>query len=407
MDGSASAIMIQSSAIPDRFRSLDAWRGVCALLVVLFHAPTLHVFKDAAGFANLQLCVDFFFVLSGFVISHAYRGRLRQGADGLKFMLARLRRLWPLHVVALAAFVILELMKLGYGYANPHFGLDAAPFSEGRTAGEIMTNLLFLQAFGLHSGLTWNGPSWSIAVEFWTSAIFALAVLLAPRGRNWVFLALAASSAVVLAIVSPETLFVSHSWSLFRCLLGFFTGCLVYDMRLRFPAPKLPLGTAEIVCAIAAGAFLLLTPQGPAHLAAPLVFAPLIYVFSFERGFLSKALKTPIPQALGRWSFSIYMTHMFIFQLIRTFGALAEHKFGVNAVVFHNGDKLVMVGTGWEAFFATLAIIALVVVPTGAFCCNFIEGPLSRLGAPFRKSEPSRVASSRRQLAQEPRAASA
>ena len=398
--------MIQSSALPSRFRSLDAWRGVCALLVVLFHAPTLHVFKDAAGFANLQLCVDFFFVLSGFVISHAYRGRLKQGSDGLKFMLARLQRLWPLHVVVLAACVILELMKLGYGYANPNFGLDAAPFSEGRTATEIVTNLLFLQAFGLHSALTWNGPSWSIAVEFWTSAIFALAVLFAPRGRNWVFLALVVSSAVVLAIVSPTTLFVSHSWSLFRCLVGFFTGCLVYDLRLRFPAPALPFGAAEIICAVAAAAFVVLTPQGPAHLAAPLVFAPLIYVFSFERGLLSNVLKTNIPQALGRWSFSIYMTHMLIFQLMRTFGALAEHKFGVNAVVFHNGDKLVMIGTGWTALFATLAIIALVVVPTGAFCRHFIEGPLARLGA-SRKNEQSRLAARIRRFTQEPRAARA
>jgi len=258
-------------------------------------------------------------------------------------------------------------------------GLDAAPFSAGHTPYEIVTNLLFLQAFNLHPGLSWNGPAWSIAVEFWTSVVFALVLLLLPRARVWAFLGLAIVSAAILAVTSPKTLFVSSDWGFFRCLLGFCVGCLVYDLRLRLPAPRLPFGLAETISVGLAAAFVLLTPQGPIHLAAPLVFAALIHVFSFEAGPVSKLLVTSVPQALGRWSLSIYMTHTLIFQLMRTAGSFADKKLGMHATVFHNGDKILAFGTGLAAILVTLAIIALVVIPVGAFFCRFVEKPLSRL----------------------------
>ncbi len=61
----------QTSLVAVRFEALDALRGVCALLVVLFHIPIYHALKDVGAFANLQFCVDMFFALSGFVLCHA------------------------------------------------------------------------------------------------------------------------------------------------------------------------------------------------------------------------------------------------------------------------------------------------------------------------------------------------
>jgi len=67
------------SSVAVRFEALDALRGVCALLVVLFHIPIYHALKDVGAFANLQFCVDMFFALSGFVLCHAYGQRLNDG----------------------------------------------------------------------------------------------------------------------------------------------------------------------------------------------------------------------------------------------------------------------------------------------------------------------------------------
>jgi len=71
----------QASPISVRFEALDALRGVCALLVVLFHIPIYHALKDVGAFANLQFCVDMFFALSGFVLCHAYGQRLKKSLN--------------------------------------------------------------------------------------------------------------------------------------------------------------------------------------------------------------------------------------------------------------------------------------------------------------------------------------
>lgn len=362
--------------LPTRFRALDAWRGICAALVVLFHVPVLHIAKDWPAFANLQLGVDFFFVLSGFVISHAYQERLSSADQARGFLVARFRRLWPLHVAVLAAFVALEFAKLAYATINPAFGVEAAPFSSGRSPLEILTNLAFLQSFGLHPGLSWNGPAWSIAVEFWTSVVFLGVVLWWPGARRETFLALALGSALVLAIVSPATLFVSSDWGFVRCLFGFAIGCLVYDLRLRYALPARLLGWFEAAIALAAFAYMALVPMGLLHLTAPLLFGLLVFIFSFEGGPISAALTTRIPQALGRWSFAIYMTHAFLFQILRTGGTFLDSKFGLGRMVMHNGDKLVTIGSPWQAI-ALVVLIPAVVIAVGAFFHRFVEVPFS------------------------------
>src|ERR1700716_4358916 len=107
----------QRGSAPLRFEALDALRGVCALLVVLFHIPIYHALKDVTAFANLQFCVDMFFALSGFVLCHAYGHRLNHGAEGIRFTVMRIARLWPLHMVMLALFVSLEVAKLVFSRA--------------------------------------------------------------------------------------------------------------------------------------------------------------------------------------------------------------------------------------------------------------------------------------------------
>lgn len=384
--------MEQIAGMPQRFRALDAWRGLCAILVVLFHVPILHAAKDMPALANLQLCVDFFFVLSGFVISHAYQRRLGGEAAVGAFLAARFLRLWPLHVVVLSGFVLLETAKFAYGFVNPAFGMDAAPFSTGKLPSEILTNLLFLQSFGLNAGLSWNVPAWSIAVEFWVSLVFAAVIVWAPAERAKAFLLIGLVAANVLMLVSPGTLFVSHDWGFARCLLGFSAGCIVYDIRQRFPAPRLPFALIEPLAVGVAAAFILLTRQGPGHLAAPLVFGLVVYVFSFERGALSRGLRAGPLQALGRWSFSIYMTHALLFQVMRTAGSFVAQKFGWAAVAFHGGDKILTFGTGASSVAAVALAIAGSVL-LGALACRFVETPLARLPLPLlRGPAPARLA---------------
>ena len=171
------------SAIAARFEALDALRGVCALLVVLFHVPVYHALKDIGSFANLQLCVDMFFALSGFVLCHAYGQRLNDRAESIRFVAMRFARLWPLHIVMLTLFVGLETGKFIFSRADTAFALDSQAFGPGRSLWEITTNILFLQSFNLHYGLHGMAPPGVRLVEFYVSILFATVVLLFPRQR--------------------------------------------------------------------------------------------------------------------------------------------------------------------------------------------------------------------------------
>src|SRR5258706_11891723 len=130
-----------------RFRALDSWRGVCALLVAAHHLEVRGFFYWQPLVRNAWLFVDFFFVLSGFVIAHAYGEKLSNGADIKAFVMRRFGRLWPLHVAVLLALVVIELSRLAIVPLPPIAG-DYVAFSEGRSPYAIVTNFFLVQSFG-------------------------------------------------------------------------------------------------------------------------------------------------------------------------------------------------------------------------------------------------------------------
>jgi peptidoglycan/LPS O-acetylase OafA/YrhL len=114
-----------------RFVVLDSWRGLCALLVALYHVPvTSFVFLNPLVRGS-YLFVDFFFVLSGFVISYAYEGRIRDGATAAEFLVKRVGRLWPIQVVTLLAML---LVTAAVSWAR-HVG-GRSPFVEAPASAE-------------------------------------------------------------------------------------------------------------------------------------------------------------------------------------------------------------------------------------------------------------------------------
>lgn len=373
--------MTYQSGTPERFAALDGLRGVCAMLVVLFHVPIYHALKDSAAFVNLQACVDVFFVLSGFVLSHAYASRFGSSRDGGfgRFVVKRIARLWPLHAAVLAAFLALELAKFAFGQVNPSFALDAQPFSTGRTPTEFLTGLVFLQSFGLHPDVSWNGPSWSVAVEFYVSILFASLLPLAPALRRIVFAALALFAGIALFAASPDNLFVSADWGVLRCAMGFFLGCVLYDLRVHRPARLSMPATLETLCLIVLIALGLTVTPGPAQYLFPAACAALILVLSFEQGPVSRALRTPVLQKLGLWSYSIYMIHTLLFVVIKTAASFVENRTGLDLVGWHNNEKLVLIGTPTEALLPALVLSVVLVVPAAALTYRFIETPGTKL----------------------------
>jgi peptidoglycan/LPS O-acetylase OafA/YrhL len=90
------------TSVPTRvtFSTLNGLRGVAAILVVTLHDQGLMAPIHArSGY----LAVDLFFVLSGFVLAHAYEGRFRAGLGPAGFAAIRYLRFYPLYLVGLCS----------------------------------------------------------------------------------------------------------------------------------------------------------------------------------------------------------------------------------------------------------------------------------------------------------------
>ncbi|MDP3801095.1 MAG: acyltransferase [Phenylobacterium sp.] len=299
------------TAIPHRrFEALDSLRGVCAILVVMFHMPVASHWRDWGLVQHGYLFVDYFFVLSGFVIAHAYAERLTTPRDAGRFMVRRLGRVWPLHALMLAAFVGLELLRLW-----THFD-GATPFTRDRSVEAIFTNLLLIQAFNIHPHLTWNGPSWTLSVEVGCYVVFAALLLLAPRRWRWVGAGLAVVGAVMVLMFARRWMNTTYDLAFPRAVYGFFLGCLLQGLWPRIPRPKgngatlLEIGAVLAICLFVAWA------TGPATVLVTLLFVGVVWVFAGEEGGLSRLLAARPLVTLGRWSFAIYMVHMFVIVVV-------------------------------------------------------------------------------------------
>lgn len=106
--------MDKSSAdSPHKFLTLDALRGVAAIVVVAFHL--FHFIYGGKVIAHGYLAVDFFFLLSGFVLALAYQDRLDAGWSTRSFLKVRLIRLYPLYIlgIVLGLATAMRLAKFG------------------------------------------------------------------------------------------------------------------------------------------------------------------------------------------------------------------------------------------------------------------------------------------------------
>jgi peptidoglycan/LPS O-acetylase OafA/YrhL len=352
-----------------RFKALDGWRGVCALMVALHNFE----YSQASSFVNNSaLFVDFFFVLSGFVISHAYMLKLENHFDLGAFLLRRLGRLWPLHVVLLVVFVALDVLKIIID-SFLHPGFEVLPFQGPNSVGAIVRNLLLIQAVGIHTQISWNVPSWSISTEFWTYLVFSLACITSPRLPPAFVLtgAIALLAGGVIFLFSPNFLETNTEYAVFRCLYGFFIGHLIYRA---WDATKDKLqigGPIEILTIILVAGFVFICTD-VMSMAAPIVFGFAVWVFAHENGVISKLLMTRPFVQLGLWSYSIYMVHWLIRDIMSgtvKIGSALLKGHAINAAFSWNGiDKAI-------AMDVVIIGYLVAVVAISAMTHRFIEQP--------------------------------
>ncbi|WPO97978.1 acyltransferase [Pseudomonas sp. HR96] len=288
-----------------RFVVLDSFRGLCALAVVLFHTYVVQSIAELEFFKNSFVLVEFFFILSGFVLFHTYGQRLNTGSDLKNFFISRTARIFPLHLTMLAVYLVLECgRKLA---ENKGFSFNEPAFSGATAPHELLPNALLLQSW-LNNTITgsFNYPSWSISIEYYLYLIFGALALLARNNKIKIF--------AVISLVSFITLWNGESWlklEIFRGTSSFFAGAclyLVYNRIKDLDLHGVDFNLLEI--ALVLGSYrLIVSSIDHKGVYATLLFCVLILVFSFERGVISRLLSHRVFLWLGSLSFSIYLTH--------------------------------------------------------------------------------------------------
>jgi peptidoglycan/LPS O-acetylase OafA/YrhL len=205
----------------DRFAGLDALRGLSALGVLFWHyGAHFGVTPLAAWFspfytAGLYL-VDVFFVLSGFLLGTLYS----EPSIWRAYLFKRITRLFPLHLMTLIVVAILQ-----HGYTQVTGAGFIYIFNDFR---HFFLNLGLMQFVGFQKGFSFNGPAWSISVEWLVNLVFILLLWL-PRLRGALSTSLVVVSASFLWFWGGRVIESSPLWSwldpaLMRGVFGFFTG---------------------------------------------------------------------------------------------------------------------------------------------------------------------------------------
>src|SRR5208337_1415695 len=171
-----------------RLEALTGLRFVAAAMILVAHAPSLRIPVPPFEFAN---AVALFFVLSGFVLAHAYP-QLDDLASIGRFLCLRVARIWPAHAFTLVVAAIVTTACLAQPFAAPQF----------------LASLIMVHAWVPMWPwyFSFNAPSWSISTEFFFYLTFPPLIWRWRRTWWWKFLvtrALAFGLATLGAGLSP------------------------------------------------------------------------------------------------------------------------------------------------------------------------------------------------------------
>ncbi|MFM7404737.1 MAG: acyltransferase family protein [Erythrobacter sp.] len=349
-----------------RFEVLDALRGICALLVVLYHFNSNGYIVALPIVQNGWLFVDYFFVLSGFVMTHSYAPRLAEGRVSIaRFMGLRMGRIYPLHLFVLLGFAALELLLVLGGDTLARY-VSREPFTGSRAIEPLIQNLFLFQTFGIGNAVGWNVPAWSIAAEMWTYLVFAL-VFVVSKGRSAIASGVLALAALAAVMSYSSDLDVTFNGGIFRCIFGFGLGVVTYHLFRRFGGAS--GSPAEIAAVLISIGFVSLA-EGALTFLAPLVFGGVVFVLACQNGVISRVLKGGFFQLLGLTSYSIYMIHTFIHGRIGEVLQITK----IVAIRVDPQGRTMLEGAPLVADAITLAM--LVAVVCGAFVTyHLIEKP--------------------------------
>lgn len=296
---------------------LETLRGILALIVVLHHLKIETFIQTSKLITNGGLAVDFFFVLSGFVISLNYLNKLNTKEDLFNFQKKRFFRLYPLHILTLFIFLIIEVIKI---IINNYTSLQSTylPFSGFNNYYSLIANFFLLHGW---YGWSFNLPSWSISTEFYTYLIFGLLVLISNK-KLFFFIALIFISLSIFILNNIGFNSLDNFIYPTRCIYSFFIGVLTYIAYIRFK--NFSSSFLCLISLIVSIVFIYFSDyfyDNNQYIISPILFSFTIFLVTNLNSnlFLYKILSNKFTVYLGSISYGIYMIHFGLVWFFRQF----------------------------------------------------------------------------------------
>lgn len=334
-----------------RLDSLTGMRFLAALAVFVHHIDG-RFFLPHVKLPLGLMAVSFFFVLSGFILTYVYEGRLKW--KGVKrFYVTRWARIWPLHAVTLLATILIFQSSLRH-----------------ESVWTFVANVFLLQSWVPTDqfAFSFNSPSWSISTELFFYLMFPL-MLLGGEKKFWRKYLLVAIGTFAFLFVSQQFANRGLEWTSwinferlahanpFTRLFEFCSGMAIGYVYLRYQSKfnletepnrnakvttnELGVGVAtlwETVALLAivvyAFGYMSINPgvaitrtglEGVVYGAylrfagGVFVFSLTVYVFATCRGLWTHLLGSRWMVFLGEISFALYMVHMAVIRAVQPY----------------------------------------------------------------------------------------
>ena len=315
---------------------------------VLLYGP--EKYTDFAFFLErLTPLLDMFFIVSGFLISVHYSDRLKSFADYRVFLVRRMARLYPLHLLTLAFFCLIWLAV--------SFGLVSARMTNSYSLVELVKELLLINAWGTSDILTFNYVSWSLSAEWFCYLLFPVILFVRNKGGLWaliMFLMLyiggmeLATDAGVMPI--PSWLH-ADTWGAYRVFADFLAGAIIANLAAR---RLIRIRSHLLAWSILAMAIIYM-------LSAPSwSYGPILSIYL--ACYVAAQVEFNRPEALPFY---------------KPFRPIAAASFGI--YLWHPVLASVVIGLLWNRFLAPMGIMSFVTAAIGAMILTIATALISML----------------------------
>ena len=203
---------ISASAFSDtkaHYDLLDGLRGVAALMVIWYHVFEGFAFASNSAIETLNhgyLAVDFFFILSGFVIGYAYDDRWGKSLTMKDFFKRRLIRLHPMVIMGAVLGAITFCIQGSVQWDGTHIAISMIMLS-------LLCTIFFIPAMpgvgyevrGNGEMFPLNGPCWSLFFEYIGNILYALFIRRLSNKALTVFVVLLGVALAAFAVFNVST----------------------------------------------------------------------------------------------------------------------------------------------------------------------------------------------------------